>query len=496
MLNLMRVLEKRRGMALMALMLSSGVNAQTFYVATNGSDVPSFGSIDNPWATISFAIDQVADGSTIEVAPGTYNGRVRLDQAFTSGVVIRSSQPYAARLRHDNGAVVTCFSCRAITLEGFDIAHGATNTVALVMQIQNSSVSNVVVRNNVIHDSTNNDLLRVNNGARDVLIEGNMFYNQAGSDEHVDVNSTVGVTVQDNIFFNIGSQSSTSSFIVIKDSNGSSDGLLGTFDTTVRRNVFFNWQGSDGQGFIRVGEDGTANFEADGVLIENNLLLVNSSRLMRSAFTVQGSRDVRFRNNTVVGNLPSRSFAARLLRTGSNQLNQDISFSNNIWSDPSGTMGLEGFNGADVFEAIPGSNSTVSLRRNVYFNGGNAIPTDTSQEVRVAQDASALIGDPGLANPDNITLPVLLDNQFVGGASSIREVFIGLVERYGTPNSNSIVIAQADPSDIANEDIFGRSRGAQSDIGAVEINAVSDESPPASNPISIALTWLMLLLDN
>lgn len=495
MLNLMNVFTKCRDIVLIALFLSNVVNAQTFYVAPNGADQPSAGSIDNPWATISFAIDQVADGSIIEVAPGTYNGRVRLDQAFNSGVVVRAREPYAAQLRHNNGAVVTCFSCRGITLEGFDIAHASTNTVALVIQIQNSSVSDVILRNNVIHDSTNNDLLRVNNGARNVLIEGNLFYNQAGSDEHIDVNSTVGVIVQDNVFFNTGSQSSTSSFIVIKDSNGNSDGLLGTLDTTIRRNVFFNWQGSDGQGFIRVGEDGTANFEADGVLVENNLLLGNSSQLMRSAFTVQGSRNVRFRNNTVVGNLPSRSFAARLLRTGSNQPNQEISFSNNIWSDPSGTMGTEGFNGADVFEAILGSSSTVSLRSNVYFNGGNTIPPDSSQEVRVDQDTNALIGDPGLLRPSNITLPVLRVNQFAGGATSIREVFVGLVEKYGTPNSNSIVVDQADSSDLAGDDILGRIRRVPSDIGAVEVNNIGDELPTDNNPTSIVLTWLKLLLE-
>jgi len=449
----MRVFAKYCFIVLTCFWLSTGfsaqINAQTFYVAVDGEDVPTSGSANNPWASISYAIDQVPDGSTIEVGPGTYNGRVRLGQAFSSGIVIRSSEPYAVRLRHDNGAVVTCFSCRAITFEGFDIAHAPSNTVALVIQIQNSLVSDVILRNNVIHDSTNNDLLRVNNAARNVLIEGNLFYNQAGSDEHIDINSTVGVTVQDNVFFNTGSQSQTSSFIVIKDSNGNSDGVLGTLDTTIRRNVFFNWQGSDGQSFIRVGEDGTANFEAEGVLVENNLLLGNSNQLMRSAFTVQGSRDVRFRNNTVVGDLPSRSFAARSLAIGNNQPNQEISFSNNIWSDPNGTMGGEGFNGADVFEALAGSTNSISLRNNLYYNGGNEIPQDTSQEVRVDQDASAVFANPGLANPTNIALPVLINGQFSGGASNIREIFINLVEQYGSPDPNSIVIGQADPSDLA-----------------------------------------------
>ena len=67
--------------------------AQTFYVAPNGVDQTNSGTQNSPWATISFAIDQVSDGATIEVAAGTYNGRVRLDQQFRNGVTIRSATP-------------------------------------------------------------------------------------------------------------------------------------------------------------------------------------------------------------------------------------------------------------------------------------------------------------------------------------------------------------------------------------------------------------------
>ena len=243
-----------------ALMLCANTAlAATFYVSPQGQNSPGLGSQQQPWATISYAIDQVSGGDVIEVLPGTYNGRVQLDRFFNTPVTIRSSTPYQARLRRSGGTVVTCFGCSGIVLEGFDIAHAAGNTSALVIQIQSSSTNNVVLRNNIIHDSTNNDLLKVNNGARNILIEGNMFFNQAGSDEHIDVNSTEDVVVQDNVFFNTGSQTQTSSFIVIKDSNGSSDGVLGVKNTTVRRNIFLNWQGSDGQSFLRVGEYNTAD---------------------------------------------------------------------------------------------------------------------------------------------------------------------------------------------------------------------------------------------
>jgi len=491
-------LDRRFAILLLSLLvvvfLPGKVGAQTRYVAPNGSDQPGNGNQANPWASISYAIDQVSDGTTIEVAPGTYNGRVRLDQAFSSGVVIRSSQAYRARLRYDAGAVVICFTCRGVTLEGFDIAHSVNNVGGLVIQIQGSVIGDVILRNNVIHDSTDNDLLKINNGANDVLIEGNLFYNQAGSDEHIDINSATNITVRDNVFFNTSSQAITSSYIVIKDSNGNSDNVLGAQNIAVQRNVFFNWQGNDGQSFVRVGEDGTPNFEARDVLIENNLMLGNSNRLMRSALTVQGSRDVRFRSNTVVGNLPSRSFAARLLASGSNQANRNIILSNNIWSDPTGSMGAEGFLGADVFDAPIDDNASVTLNNNLYFNGSNAIPADASQEVKVADDNSAVVGDPRLPSQNSLSLPVYTGTSFSNGLNTIRAVFIDFVMRYGKPASNSAAIDRADNNDVPGVDILGNAREGIADIGAFEVETSAPPAEPPGQSGDTILSWLLLLL--
>ena len=63
-------------------------------------------------------------------------------------------------------------------------------------------VSRITLRNNILHDSYNNDILKINNGAGQITVEGNIFYNQTGSDEHMDVNSVTDVVIQDNIFLN------------------------------------------------------------------------------------------------------------------------------------------------------------------------------------------------------------------------------------------------------------------------------------------------------
>jgi hypothetical protein len=455
-------------------------------VATDGSDVTGNGSSGMPWATINHAVGNVVDGSTIVVRPGTYNGSSRLDQEFDTTVTIRSEMPYMARLRHNDGAVLFVFAGRNIAVEGFDIAHAPDNTGPLVIQVQDllgnvngsdggtdAVVSGITFRNNIIHDSTNNDLLKINNGAENVLVEGNMFFNQQGSDEHMDVNSVIGVTIQDNIFFNTV-DNETSSYVVVKDSNGSNDTVLGSQDIIIRRNVFVNWKGNNGQSFLRFGEDGTANFETLDVLVENNLMIGNSSDLMRTPITVQGSRDLIFRNNTLVGDMPARSFAGRLIAIDLNPANLNLQFFNNIYSDPAGTMGSEAFIGVDLFDSPTGQTASATLDNNLYWNGGSSIPEDTTEVLRFSDDQNSLTGDPLLGNQAGLVIPAWNGSVFADGSSNIREAFESLVNQYGIPGGATLAVDNADPANAAIDDILGRERGPAPDLGAFEIDPFDD----------------------
>ncbi|MBY6204478.1 hypothetical protein [Halomonas denitrificans] len=471
--------------AIPAALLAAAVQAADFHVAIDGSNAGGDGSPGNPWATIDYAIDQAASGDRILVGPGTYNGRSRLDREFDPPVTILAEPRYQARLQHDGGAAIVVFTGRNIIVEGFEITHAPNNTGALVVQVQdllgafNGSnggtdpvVSGIVFRDNIIHTSTNNDLLKINNGAEDVLVQGNLFYDQSGSDEHIDINSVIGVTVEDNVFFNTAARPDTSSFIVVKDSNGTSDTVQGVQDVTIRRNVFLNWNGNTGQSFVRFGEDSTAFFETDGAVVENNLMLGNSADRMRTSLTIQGSNDIVVRNNTVVGNLPSSSFAGRLIALGPNPPNANLVLTQNLWSDPTGTMGGEAFNGVDLFDAPAGQTASALLEANLYFNGGNPIPTDAGQALRFADDASPVVGDPLLPDNSALTPPTWNGAQFADGSTTIREVFQRLIENYGTPAAGSEAIDAGDPLLSSPEDILGRPRGGQPDLGAVETNGI------------------------
>jgi len=454
---------------------SAAAPSATFYVATDGSNESGDGSAGNPWAAITHALDTVPDGSLILVKPGTYNGRVRLRGQFTNGVVVRSEQPYQAKLRHDS-TVITCFYGQGITLEGFDIAHDGSEAGALVIQIQDlidepggsDIVSRITLRNNILHDSYNNDILKINNGAGQITVEGNMFFNQTGSDEHIDINSVENVIVQDNIFFNdfAGSNrpnnNNTSSYIVIKDSNGNSDGIQGSRHITVRRNVFLNWEGSTGSNFVLVGEDGNPYFEGRDIAVENNLMLGNSSHVMRAAFGVKGGQNILFRHNTVVGNLPSLAFAFRLNREQDNPANENIQFYNNIWADLDGTMN-------DFSDTPAGHTTSFMLDWNLYWNDGSAIPQSGDDMINYTDDTNRIVANPQLPNQSSLIVPHWdSDTQmFRDGSESIREAFVKLVGQNGRLGDNSPAIDTSNPSQAVSEDILGNPR-VNADLGAVE----------------------------
>ena len=179
----------------------------------------------------------------------------------------------------------------------------------------------------------------------------------------------------------------TSAYIVVKDSNGSNDEYVGARNVVVRRNIFLNWQGSPGSNFLLFGEDGQAYHEAFDCRVENNLFIGNAGNPIRAAFGVKGARDIVFRANTVVGDLPGNAFAMRLNREGSNPVVQNIRFFNNLWSDPGGSMG-------DFSDVLAADVSGIVLRRNGYWNGGAAVPQDAGDAVNYTQDSEPRFGDP------------------------------------------------------------------------------------------------------
>lgn len=450
-----------------------------FYVATDGDDGGD-GSEGAPWATITHALDSVPDGATILVRPGTYRGRIRMRGSFASGVTVRSEVPYMAKLRNDD-TVMTFYEagpgCEGITLEGFDIAHEGPGAGALVVHLDgggSNAVSRITLRNNVMHDSFDNDVLKINNGIADITVERNLFFNQTGSDEHIDINSAERIVVQDNVFLNAFEASGrtfageTSSYIVVKDSNGSSDVYTGSRDITIRRNVFMSWQGNGGSGFLLFGEDGQPFAEVDGALVENNLFVGDSDVLMRAPFGIKGARNITFRNNSTFGDLPSRALM-RFNLEGDNPGIVGVVLANNLWTDATGTLGaMDGGDAPDFADAAPDAVTGTVLTHNQVHNGGDALPTRGGEAFGPEDDAALVTGDPGLGAIAGLVTPHFDGTAFADGSRSICEAFERIVMDYATPAAASPGVDAGDPATSARDDILGRPRDATPDIGAVE----------------------------
>jgi hypothetical protein len=154
----------------------------------------------------------------------------------------------------------------------------------------------------------------------------------------------------------------------------------------------------------------------------------------------------------------------RLNREGDNPMLELIRFYNNVWADTTGTMD-------DFSDTPPADVTSFELDHNLYWNDGNPIPEDDAEAVNASDDANAVLGDPGLADPRAIVLPRYReeDGEFADGSSTVCAVHERLVLDWGTPVGSSAAVDAADPEQVPADDILGRPRteGAP-DLGAVE----------------------------
>ncbi|GJM42215.1 MAG: hypothetical protein DHS20C20_24970 [Ardenticatenaceae bacterium] len=439
------------------------------------------GTFAEPWATLEYASANVPDdGCTVWFKDGTYSGLNNPKERFTAMTTFKAVNPYLAILEND-GLSIELDGVRNMLFEGFQLRHNGpvSGDYIVIMDRRDDIWSEYVIfRNNIFYDAYNNDLLKIRDGSRFVTVENNIFYNQGASDQHIDVNGVTDIVIQDNIFFNdfAGSGRSDDSdskhFIVVKDSNDSSDGLEGAERITIQRNIFLNWEGYP-ETFVQIGNDGKPYHEAEMVWVVNNLLIGNSDKVANAAFGVRGAKDVTFANNTVVGDFPSEAYAFWINISGDNPLNQNIAFYNNIWADPTGTMGASGSGDSNEF-ATGNANVTTNLvlDNNLYWNGGEAIPP--GDPISPTDDDRRLVADPELnTNQSGVVLPRWQGTEFLSGNTTIRQEFERLVDTYGRLPNSSPAIGQADPAFAPVDDILGNYRGIVADMGAFEYGTIT-----------------------
>ena len=444
------------------------------WVAPSGSDRAP-GSRSKPWATLQHAVRAVRDAScTVWFGDGVYLGTNQIHRDFRRRVTFRAVHPYQASFVSPGMALDIEGTSSHMVFQDLQFQQSGPAATGVLVYVSGAdtgvpSPSHIAFRDNIFHDSYGDDLLKIRSRAHSIVVQGNVFYNQADGEQHIDVNGATNVTIADNIFFNDFASSgrtdtrTTKHYIVVKDSAGAADGLVGSRNVTITSNVFLTWQGGV-ESFVAIGNDGAPYLEALGVLVENNLVVAKGTDRVYAIFTVSGAADVGFVNNTVVGSLPTDAYAFNVNIKGSNPKNRDIVFSNDIWCDPTRTMSP--FSGGARSHTIG-----LTLDDNLYWNGGALIPRGNLVSP-IDRDPRMVVRDPGLNfDQSQIVVPIWTGSGFRSGNRTIRQEFVRLVMSYGQIPADSPAVGRALVGRAPSTDILGRRRDRHPDLGAFEAGA-------------------------
>jgi hypothetical protein len=451
----------------------------TYLVAVTGNDTTGDGSTSRPWRTIGHAVSSVPvdGGLSILVRGGLYDGPIHIERAFSSEVSIRSETPYGAMLTNvANNEPILSVTLDApndgpvhLSFEGFVISNegtlGGPCTTRAGHMVFLSNVSNFTLKNNIIYG--NNRMPRCNNmikanivGAtkpwHDVRFEGNVFGNPPAvdGDDLVEVFEPTEFDISDNIFFSNRGGSAGGSFVALRRQWGAT---TRSPRYRISRNIFLNYEGASDASFLRIGGWGSPISDA---LIENNLMIGNSATPMAAPVILEDASGITMRANTIAGNFPSSALAFRLGTFAAGPAPQNLSVNNNIFSDPTSTMGsLVGTFGN-------GNIAAVAFDHNLYWNGTGGTPG--------TNDPAPVNADPLLpADQSGIVLPVwdAANRTFASGSVTVREEFERLVRAYGAIGIGSPARDSAGAELMPQEDILGLLRDSTPDRGAFEMNA-------------------------
>lgn len=471
--------------------------SNVYYVSTDGDNNSGDGSSTNPWATIDHAVAQIpsAGGDTITVKDGIYNGRNYITESFNEWIVIKAEHDYKAKLTNiQNGigneafGIFTPGSAKMI-VQGFAFSNVDEDYVCTEREenylIHFQDACDIIFQNNIVFGNNVaeccNELLKINRGGeeyypRNIHVRGNVFYDHVSAPgaDIIDAVRPGELDIYENILFT-RSTPNAQSFITLKRQVQEED-MPEEYKPArnprhrVYRNVFLNWDGKTDQAFIQFGEDGQNEYMITNSIIENNLLLGNSTNNIVAAIQLKGAKNITVRANTVTGNLPGGTYGFRIGTEGDNPPIDSFFIYNNIWSDPTGTMTnrfINTYGDVDV--------SSIELNNNLFWNAGNDLPNQGS--VLPSADPNIVIDNPALEeNQDNIILPVWdkENEQFLSGNTTIRQEFERLVNAYGTISETSPAKNSADAAYMPTEDILGRKRDSLPDIGCFEHNGTVD----------------------
>ena len=310
------------------------VSGTNYYVSTSGTDIPSNGTLANPWLTIQYAIDQspVVDGDTINVEAGTYTEAIDITKSLALRGAGSSTTTIAApsdlftnlNFRYQNNAslfemrvaLVHVAPGKSVRIEGFTVDGqdlGPTPATFAFTGIMVEQAAGIIIGNTVknffpgdtttVDNSLSGRGIEVLGGSMESLVDSNVV--EMCQRYHILISSTDNKT------------SSPGDFPKATVSRNTVTGI--GLSKLAQKGIWFNWgaygaiTGNTVSGFdyttavieperasaivIKHGEYRTGN--ASRVLISGNIVTANSAVNNKGIFT-EGRADT-ISDNVVTG---------------------------------------------------------------------------------------------------------------------------------------------------------------------------------------------------
>jgi parallel beta-helix repeat protein len=283
-----------------AIPASSGTKATTSehcYVSIAGND-RNDGSAKKPWASLQHAAENVKPGSTVHVAPGTYQGAVTTSRSGRASARIRfiSEVRWGALVRSVGTYATWTNEGDFVDIVGFDVSGDG------YIGVLNRGSNVRIIANHVHHipapGCTGNGgagIVNANYGGIDNDIISNVVHDIGDPDK-------ICARVQGIYHSNLRGQ-------ILNNISYRNQGYgihlwHAASDVTIANNLVFN----NHYGGILIGAgdapyDGSPSHPADRILVANNLVVYNQNRYGIEELGVTGTHNL-YVNNLVYGNHP------------------------------------------------------------------------------------------------------------------------------------------------------------------------------------------------
>ncbi len=323
--NTLRLLRALALIALATLVIAGTAHGATLYVATTGSNTTGTGSLNSPWATIQFAINNAAftPGSEIVVQDGTY-APFYVDKSGSTAALrytVRAAGTNARILDtvvYDDKPASIHVARSYVTIDGFIVdanktvadTNGVRSRGIRVSGLPTAHVFDVRILNNKV---SNAGWVGISTSyAENVLIEGNEIFNTLGQHGVYVANSADGPVIRRNVSHHnawAGIQINSDPATTVNP-GPPADGII--YNAVVEQNIVYN-NGAGGGGSFDFASIRNSR-------IVNNLSYNNVGKgivLWDDGFDpAYGSKDNLVANNTVV--IPASSSQHALsMRNGS-----------------------------------------------------------------------------------------------------------------------------------------------------------------------------------